>query len=107
MSARTAEPGDADARAERQINAGAGRLDAADDLMPRNDRQLGIGEVAVDHMQVGAANAARLDPNANLPRPRLEFGPFLQREPIAGPPQDHGAHGARLDHERVWWKRPR
>ncbi len=93
MSARMAELGDADARAEREINAGAGRLDPADDLMSRDDRQFWSGEVAVDHMQLGAANAAGLDPNPNLPGPGPGFGPLLQQEPIAGPPQDHGGHG--------------
>ena len=87
-----AEPGHADPRAELEVDAFADRLDAADDLVPRHDRQLGIGQLAVDDMQVGAAYAAGLDPNPNLPRSGRRIGPLLHHQPFAGPPEDHGAH---------------
>ena len=92
MAARMAEPRDADAGPKRQADALASRLDPADDLMPRHDRQLRIGQVAVDHVQVGAADAAGRDRQPNLPRPRLGLGPLLDREPLAGPPENHRAH---------------
>ena len=78
-SVSVAEPRHADPRPELELDAFARRLDAADDLVPRHDRQLGIGQFAVDDMQVGAADAAGFDPNPNLPRSRLGIGPLLHR----------------------------
>ena len=69
MPAGLAEPGHADARPGREIDAIADRLDAADDLVAGNDRQLRIRQFAVDHVQVGAADAAGLDPHADLAAP--------------------------------------
>ena len=96
MAAGVAEPRHADARAERRVDAVADRLDPADDLVAGNDRQLRIGQFAVDDVQIGAADAAGLDAHADLAGARLGLGPFLDREPLAGPPVNHGAHGARL-----------
>ncbi len=87
-----AEPGHTDPRAKLEVDAFARRLDAADNLVPRHDRQLGIGQLAVNDMQVGAAYAAGFDPNPNLPRSGRRIGPLLHRQPFAGPPEDHGAH---------------
>ncbi len=39
----------------------AERLDAADDLMPEDERQLRLGQLAVDDVEIGAAHAARRD----------------------------------------------
>ena len=50
MAAGVAEPGRADPRAKRQRHAGADRLDPADDLVPRHDRQLGVRQFAIDDM---------------------------------------------------------
>ncbi len=79
-----AEPGHADAEPKRERDAFARRLDSAHDLMSRHDRQLGVGEFAVDDVQVGAANPAGLDAHANLPRAGLRLWPLLHREPLAG-----------------------
>ncbi len=72
------------------------RLDPADDLVTRDDRQLRIGQLAVDDVQVGAADAAGLDAQPDLPGAGIRIGPILEREPLAGPPQHHRAHAARL-----------
>ena len=37
------------------------RLDSADDLMTRNNGNRGIRKLAIDHVKVGAAHAARQD----------------------------------------------
>ena len=95
VAAGMAEPGHADARAELQTDAVAGRLDPADDLVAGDDRQLRVRQFAVDDMQIGAADAAGLDPHADLPRARLGFGPLLHREPLVDSPQNHGAHGGK------------
>src|SRR5580658_6365453 len=80
MPAGMAEPGHADARAGRERDPFARSLDPAYDLMPRNDRQLGVGQLAVDDMQIGAADAAGLDAQPNLPRPGRGIGPRLHHE---------------------------
>ena len=87
-----AEPRDADARAELEAHALADRLDAADNLMSRHDGQLRIGQFAVDDVQVGATDAAGLDPDANLARSGRWVGPLLHAELFMHPMQDHGAH---------------
>ena len=92
MAAGVAEPGRADPRANSERHAGADRLDPADDLVPRHDRQLGVRQLAVDDMQIGAADAAGLDPQSDFARPRLGLGPLLHDELLAGPPQHHRAH---------------
>ncbi len=100
-SVGVAEPGDADPRAELEVDAFARRLDPADDLVPRHDRQFGIGQFAIDDMQVGAADAAGFDANENLPRSWLGIGTLLHDKRLAGSPEDHGAHGGlRLQAER-------
>ncbi len=54
-----AKPGHADALADLQsADAGAKPIDASDDFMAGNDRDARIGEFAVDHMEIGAANPA-------------------------------------------------
>ena len=62
-----AEPGNADAVADRERrHAGPDRLDAADDLVTGHDRIAEIGKLAIHDVKVGAANAARRDAHQNL-----------------------------------------
>jgi uncharacterized protein YheU (UPF0270 family) len=64
------------------VDAAADRFNAPDDLVARDDGQLGIGQLAVEHVQVRAANAAGGYVDANLALPRLpirQFGPFQRR----------------------------
>ncbi len=54
-----AEPGDARLGAVPiRIDADSHRIDDAHNLMARNQRQLRMLKVAVDHMKVGPANGA-------------------------------------------------
>src|SRR5438093_5201655 len=56
------EPGNADSRADgMRRDTLAERRNAADNLVPRNDRQLRVRQLAVDDMEIGAAYAAGLD----------------------------------------------
>ena len=56
------EPGDAYAITDLDpFNRRADRGDGSDDLVSGNDVRLGVGEIAVDHVQVGTADAARGD----------------------------------------------
>ena len=96
MAAGVAEPGRADPRANSQRHAGADRLDSADDLVSRHDRRLGVRQFAVDDMQIGAADAAGLDPQPRFARPRLGLGALLHDELLAGPPQHHRAHNGSI-----------
>ena len=79
-AAGVAEPRNADALTELEpLDAPPERIDAADDLMPRDDGQTRLGQFAVDHVQVGAAHpaGAHLDPNlARAGLPILKLGPF-------------------------------
>ncbi len=67
VAAGGAEPGHADAVAGAEaLDAGADRGDAADHLVAEDQRQLRLGQVAVGHVQVGAANAAGGDLDQHL-----------------------------------------
>jgi hypothetical protein len=90
-----AEPGDPDAIGECQArDTGADRVDTADDLVAGNDRRLRMGQFAIQHMEVRAADPASEHLDPDLPRPRLairHLGPDQRRLRLA---QDHGLHPA-------------
>jgi hypothetical protein len=66
------EPGNADAFTHPQaFDASTDRIDPTDDLVARDDGQMGIWQFAVDDMQVGAADAASQYLDANLARSRM------------------------------------
>src|SRR5690606_19405968 len=59
MTACRAEPGDSDTHADQKTaHPGTDRLDAADDLMPRDNREA-TPDIPVRDMEIGAADAAR------------------------------------------------
>ena len=65
-----AQPGDADPGAKgRCAHARPERRDAADDLVARDDRQPAARKLAVHHVQIGAADGAGLDVDADWPGP--------------------------------------
>ncbi len=66
------------------IHCAATRFHNADNLVAGHDRQFRIGQVAVDHMQIGTANRAGLDPHQNLSRSGTRQRPFLQPERLSG-----------------------
>ena len=88
------EPGNADAFTHPQaFDASTDRIDPTDDLVARDDGQMGIWQFAVDDMQVGAADAASQYLDANLARSRMpvgEIGPFQRRSEC---PEHHCLHG--------------
>src|ERR1700690_3432602 len=92
MPARVAEPGHPDANAGLEADPLANRVNAADNLMSWHNGKLGIRQFAVDDVEIGAANAASLDPHANLTRSGRWLSPFFHHEPFVRPMQDHGAH---------------
>src|SRR6266540_2581232 len=93
-AARPAEPRDADAVAGREpTGARAECLDPPHHLVPEDERQLGMWQLAVDDVEVGAADAARGDLDPELPRSRDGEGKVRlgERRPQGG--EDHRAHG--------------
>jgi hypothetical protein len=51
-----------------------------DDLVAGNDRHFRIGQFAVDHVEVGAADAAGGDFDSDLAGARLRIGQILKYE---------------------------
>jgi len=86
LAARPAEPRDADAP--------AGRLVDADDLVAGHERQLRVGQLAVDDVQVGAADPAGADADEQLAGLGLRLGELGRLEPRALRSQDHRPHRA-------------
>ena len=78
-----AHPGDADARAERQIARGASQ-NFADDLVAGNDFVAYRGQLALDDVEVGAADAADADFEQYLARFRLGLRDILDRQRALG-----------------------
>ncbi len=92
-AARPADPRHADALAGREtIDAGADRGDDADDLMAEHEGQLGMGQFAVEDVQVGATDAARTNLQEHLPVARLRHGQLGRHERGVCCLQDHRAH---------------
>jgi hypothetical protein len=67
-------------------------LDLADDLMARDYLRAGKGKLAVDDVQVGAADPARQDPQPRLAGTLDGIGQLGHPEPLPGTVQHHGAH---------------
>ena len=87
------EPWHADPDADPQgFDAGSDGVDLPDDLVTGNDRQLWIGQLAVDHMQVGAADAASRHAQSDLTGPGLGVGHLRVDQRLARLPQLHGMH---------------
>ena len=87
------EPGDPDAGAEcRRLDLRAAGDHGAHDLMTRYDRNLGVGQVAVDQMQVGAADAAGVDADQHLRRTRLRTRHRARNQRPTGTLAHHRLH---------------
>ena len=70
----------------------AERLDLADDLVAEDERQLRARQLAVDDVQVGAADAAREHAEEHLPGRRRRVGHLRCFERLARQAQQHGLH---------------
>jgi hypothetical protein len=99
MAAGPSKPGDADASAENSgIDAITGGFGDSDDLMPGNDRQLGIGQFAIDQVEIRAADGASLDTNADFARIRCRQRPFFRHQRLSDGAQHHGFHWLYIKH---------
>ena len=83
LAARPAQPRHADPPAV---------VGAPDDLVAEDQREVPGVELAVAQVQVGAADAARLDAQLQLPRPRLRLGDLGEPQRPAGRVEQHRAH---------------
>ena len=93
-AAGRAEPWHAHALAELEPgDPRPDRCDPADDLVARHDGQGRIGQLAVDHVQIGATDSARRDLDQNFATRRPRNRPLAQNEPRVRPVQNHRAHG--------------
>jgi hypothetical protein len=69
------QPGDADPPADSRLPApGPQRIDSADDLMAGNHRHSLLRQVALDDVQVGAANGATTHSQAKFALPGIGRG---------------------------------
>jgi hypothetical protein len=91
-----AKPREADALARFQtLDIGADCVDPADNFVARDDRRQQVGELAVEDVQIGAANAAGGNADTDFAgsgMPVRQFGPFKSGP---GGLQHHRLHGRR------------
>src|SRR5690606_3986644 len=95
--ASSSEPRHADAVARTEAGrARAHRFDSADDLVAGHERQHGLGQLAVDDVEIGATDGAGRDPEQQLA--------------VAGPWNGKGARLERptrlLEHHRTHHRAP-
>jgi hypothetical protein len=96
MSARETEPRDHDPVAHLDLlaRAGAERLDDPHALVAGDQRQRGLDRpVAVRRVNVGVAQATRLDPDEHLAVTRLGLGDVLDPQRLGEVMNDGGFHG--------------
>ena len=100
-AAGPAEPGDADALTlAESLDARAEGRNSPHDLVPRHDRKPGLGEIAVHHVEIGAADAADRDPDQNFAGAGLGNRPLLQGKRSTVAAINHGPHDGRVGHRR-------
>lgn len=68
--------------------------DASDDFVTGNERQLGLGQIAVDHMQVRAADSAGGDLDQDLAGGRRRRWPFDHDKRLTCRVEHHPLHEA-------------
>ena len=74
------------------LDAFADLFDAADDLVPGNERQFRIGQFSIDQMQIGAANRARLNADEQLFWARFWYRHIALHERVSQFLENHRAH---------------
>src|SRR3569832_2241409 len=95
FAARPAQPGHAHAHAHLEgLHLFTEPLERADDFMSGNKRGLWIGELAIDHVQIGATDAASMDANDNFVRSGIcDRARLVEPERLPSAVQHHGTHG--------------
>jgi hypothetical protein len=94
-----AEPRDADALPDLEpLRPLTESLDRSHDLMTGDERQLGLGQVPIDDVQIGAANPARMHAKEDLPGPGLRLGNLLGSKRLPLRMKNHGPHASIFPH---------
>ena len=86
-----AKPGDADALAGGEAGPAFGH--SPDDLVPGDERQLRVGQLAVDDVEIGSADAARVHGDQHLTGLRDGHGELGLPERLPGAVEHHRLHG--------------
>jgi len=95
VAAAMPQPRNADAFADLEaVHSRTQCLHPADDFVTRNDGQFGFGQIAVDDVQIGAADAAGRYPDLHLSGSRQRLGQFHRLESATRALQHHGFHAA-------------
>src|SRR3954447_5718522 len=84
----------------RHADPPVGPGDRADDLVPDHERRARHVELAVDDVQVGAADAARVHLDQQLAGPGLGVGHGVEPQRLTGAVEEHGAHRQRFTPRR-------
>ena len=93
LPAGSAKPRHADALPDvKRIDAVANHIDAADDFVTGHDGKFGIGQLAINDVQVGAAHPTCRYANSDLANCRPWIGRFHKPERRARPLQHHCLH---------------
>jgi hypothetical protein len=93
LPAGSAKPRHADALPDvKRIDAVPHHFDAADDFVTRHDRKFGIGQLAINDVQVGAAHPARRHANSDFADCRPRLGRLHKLKRRARPFQHHCLH---------------
>ena len=88
------KPWDADACADRRTgDAIATCLDDADNLVTGDNGQLRMGQLAIHHMQVGAADRAGFDSHQDFAGSWRASRPFFKLQRLSEFMQHHHFHG--------------
>jgi len=93
LSIRPTEPWNTHSVADGEsFNTIGNLLDVPDDLVPGNQRQLGIGQFAIDHMKIRPANCACGDTHKQLSLRRFWLWHIAQLQRVLRLFQNHRAH---------------
>ena len=99
-----AKPRHADAAADsHRIDPSSNRIDNADDFVARNERQLGVGKIAVNDVEIGAADRTRFDFESYFPGQRRWFRLLRQHQLLSHFPQNHRLHRHCLKILTAWF----
>jgi hypothetical protein len=64
--------------------------------VPEHERKLRLGEVTIDHMEIGTAHTAGVDPEEDLAGTRLWPGNLGLTQGPAGSVEQHRTHGFKM-----------
>ena len=93
----------------KALDAGTEGCDPAHYLVSWHERQAGFGEIAINHVEICAADAARGHANQDFSRTGLGNRPLFEGERLPDTPEHHRAHrravhrGELSVEERLGW----